>query len=127
MFQGILRMTALSFALVAILGWGLPVHPSHQVEEKIPLKVQYVGKPDSERGRAFTAFLEANFAECHATDRGSLKSPEDSVKAFEQADVVVVDTRLEGVLPAGYSKPMVLLSGPGVKTAVSQGAKLDWL
>ena len=32
-----------------------------------------------------------------------------------------------GKLPAAYSKPMVVISGPGVRTAEGLGGKLDWL
>lgn len=96
-------------------------------DKRITLAVEYVGAPDSTRGKSFVEFLEANFTKVHATDRANLRTAEDSVAAFASADVLVVDTNLSGVLPPAFSKPMVVLSGRGVQTAESLGAKLDWL
>lgn len=95
--------------------------------EPIALTVEYVGSPDTDRGRAFTALLREHFAEVQATEAGAIHSPAAAADAFDDADVVVIDANLVGRLPDGYPKPLVVISGAGVHTAESIGAKLDWL
>ena len=94
---------------------------------KIPLTVEYVGKADSERGRSFLELLGRHFETVDSTNVRSLRSAEDAESAFANADVLLIDGNLAGKLPRGYAKPMVVVSGMGVKTAESLGAKLDWL
>lgn len=96
-------------------------------DEKIALAVAYVGQPDSERGKDFVAFLGQQFTTVLPVPARALEGPAFAAQALLGAQVVVVDANLAGVLPDGYSKPLVLLSGPGVQTAEGLGAKLDWL
>lgn len=113
--------------LLAMLAGAANAQAPESNDKRLDLAVEYVGAPDSARGKSFVQFLRANFEKVHATNRASLRSAEDSVNAFKNADVLVVDTNLSGLLPPAYSKPMVVLSGRGVQTAESLGAKLDWL
>lgn len=119
--------TLLPPALAALLLAPTAIQQSDAGTPPIALTVEYVGAPDSDRGRAFAALLGEHFAEIQVTPARDIDSPEAAAAAFDDADVVVVDAGLVGRLPDGYSKPMVVISGYGVHTAESIGAKLDWL
>lgn len=121
------EITVKTTLLLALLATVTFLQAAESSEEKIPRAVEYVGRPESERGKSFVEFLRKNFTEVHATSLASLKTAEDAVKAFSDSDVLVVDTSMSRLLPPAYSKPMVLLSGQGVRTAEGLGAKLDWL
>ncbi|MCA8981815.1 MAG: hypothetical protein H6831_00420 [Planctomycetes bacterium] len=95
--------------------------------EPIALTVEYVGDPATPRGKAFVALLEEHFTSVEAVDAKQLGAPADSAQRFAGADVLLVDADLTGHLPDGYGKPMVVISGLGVRTAEGLGAKLDWL
>ena len=105
----------------------LPQGAPQQTPERLPVAVHYAGDPQSERGRAFVAFLGEQFATVGTSSRKQLKTAEAAAARFADADVLVVDTDLTGRLPRGYDKPMVVVSGPGQRTAESLGARLDWL
>ncbi len=100
---------------------------SEPATEKIAVKVRYVGDLGYPRGREFVELLERHFETVAATDETAIESPAVAEKLFADAEVLVVDADLTGLLPPAYGKPMVVISGPGVKTAESLGAKLDWL
>lgn len=119
--------TLLSPALAALLLAPGSAQQPDAVTPSIDLTVEYVGAPDSDRGRAFAALLGEHFSEVRMTAARDIDSPEAAAAAFDDADVVIVDSGLVGRLPDGYSKPMVVISGYGVHTAESIGAKLDWL
>jgi hypothetical protein len=106
---------------------GAQVAEGGQEVEKLDLSAAFVGDVDAARGKEFLELLGANLREVKGLRRSDLKTPEVAVAALAAMDVVVVDQDLTGLLPAGYAKPMLLISGPGVKTAESLGAKLDWL
>lgn len=90
-------------------------------EKKIDLKVLYLGSPDSERGKSYTAFLRDHFTNVTALPRVGF----DPAKA-DTADVVVLDwpqsersAKVE--LPLGakasWNKPTVLLGSAGLLLA----------
>lgn len=54
--------------------------------EKIPLKILYVGIPDTERTKDFVTFLSANFAEVKTMNVGAFKEEET-----KDSDVVILD------------------------------------
>jgi len=95
--------------------------------DKLPLAVQYVGRHQTERGKAFVSFLNEQFATVFATAPKDVATAAAAQRAFADADVLLVDSNLAGRLPAGYAKPMVVVSGQGQRTAESLGARLDWL
>lgn len=119
-----LSLTATSLFLLAPQG---PAATQSATPEKLALHVGYVGRPESARGRSFVEFLRAEFATVTATPAARLSPDAAELKALAKAQVLVVDADLAGKLPAAYPQPMVVLSGPGVRTAESLGAKLDWL
>ncbi len=94
---------------------------------KIDLIVEFVGGRDASRSADFQAFLEANFTGVQMTSGAALRSGKVPVSALDDADVVIIDTNLVGVLPAGFSKPLVAIGGSGVHTMEGIGAKADWL
>lgn len=89
----------------------------------VDLSVVYVGSGD--RAADFDAFLSARFTDVTVLNAGDVRGPE--LGGAADGDVLVVDANLVGALPAGFDHPMVVVSGPGVQTAESIGAKLDWL
>jgi hypothetical protein len=111
-------------ALVA----ALPATPAVAAVPAIPLRVTYVGKPETERARQYLAFLKGRFAHAAAADRDRLDRA-----AVAAADVVVLDWsqadaqeggRFEFPYPEralksplgrrdGWTKPTVLLGSAG--------------
>jgi hypothetical protein len=90
-------------------------------EKKIELRVLYLGSPDSERGKSYTAFLRDHFTNVTALPRMGF----DPAKA-DKADVVILDwaqserseqTELPLGAKASWNKPTVLLGSAGLLLA----------
>jgi hypothetical protein len=99
--------------------------------EKVPLHVRYVVGANAERTADFKKFLEGEFATV------SVVAGKDFDPKSGQYDVLIVDTRVQPVLPPDFTRPILLLGSNasgidelyenGLWTAHMVGSKLDWL
>lgn len=89
-------------------------------DDKIPLRILYVGLPDTERQKDFVSFLSKNFLEVKTADLYAFKEEQT-----EGSDVIILDKDgiqwgNEGGRPlrdlrvsAQYSRPTISLGIPG--------------
>jgi len=127
------RRSALFASLALILPGSLalpaqqPVGQPGRLPSKTPLRVTYLGDPDTDRGRAFAEFLNANFERADIVARDTFDP-----SAELETDVVLLDwpqgpdarkARASARTPLGdrasWCRPTVLLGSAGLNVAVA--------
>jgi hypothetical protein len=110
------RLSLAFFAVVAATWFGLA--PASRAEtapdDKIPLRILYVGHPGSSREADFSAFLKQHFRQVNTGDLAGF-----TVRQTADADVVLVDYDGDGFkaprvrLPEDYARPTVTIGVAG--------------
>jgi hypothetical protein len=118
------------FIAPSLLLAALAAHPA-AAGEKVPLHVRYVAGANAERTADFKKFLEAEFSAVTVTPGKDFDPKAGSY------DVLVIDTRVQPMLPPDFTRPTLLLgsngngataiSENGIWTAHMAGSKFDWL
>ena len=101
---------------------------SGQAEQKIDLKILYVGNPKSPRGVDFAGFLREHFASVE-----TVESPKFSTEQARRFDVVVIaheggtgDVR-RIVFPKDYAVPTVTVGASGAMIGTINGLKTGYM
>jgi len=108
--------------------------PQTVAEGKIPLKILYVGLPDTERQKDFVSFLSENFTEVKTAGLDTFT--EEQTK---NSDVVILDK--DGIqwadrggsplwdlkVSAQYTRPTLTLGIPGAFWATRKGLKTGYM
>ena len=116
--------------IVAIFTPAVVAGAGGRAEQKIDLKILYVGNPKSPRGADFAGFLREHFASVE-----TVESPKFSTEQARRFDVVVIaheggsgtgDVR-HFAFPKDYAVPTVTVGASGAMIGAINGLKTGYL